>query len=289
MTLNMNLNVSATEAEVGKIVYINGDIAGWWGYVFFADEACTNSIYKNDIYGKVVIKDKSTDGLPYWGNSIVGNNEPGSYRQYCENATSVDVSDINVSVKTSMDTCFRGCQQLRKIIGLDKWNPINTTSTSNMFMYAKRLVDLGDISKWKMPSLTSANGMFRETGLLSVDLHDWYTPNLTNVADMFTLCTALRVVDISGIDTTYVTSASNMFGGNNGLQYVIMDSDDIKFSGNVSMPNPNNTCKFLVKASMIDSYKSHANWSSRASRIESIDNYNIVRVNGQITVTPKEV
>ena len=119
-------------------------------------------------------------------------------------------------------------------------------------------------------------------------MHDWYTPNLTNVTEAFNGCSYLRVADISGIDTTNISSANYFLGTSASLKYIIMDSNDIKFSGNVSMPNPNNTCKYLVKASMVDAYKAHANWSSRASRIESIDNYNIVRVNGQITVTPKE-
>ena len=76
-----------------------------------------------------------------------------------------------------------------------------------------------------------------------------------------------------------------MLSGCSSLQYIIMNSQDVKFSGSVAMPSPNSTCKYLVPANMVATYQAHANWSARASRIVSIDDYVITRNNGQITVT----
>ena len=131
--------------------------------------------------------------------------------------------------------------------------------------------------------------MFVNTAIIYVDMHDWTTPNLVNVRSCFAGCTSLKIADISGINTSGITDASSFFGGNTALEYVIMDSYDIKFSGDIVMPEGNSTVKYLVKESYVHDYKEHPNWAARASRIDSISNYNIVRSNGKIFVTPKEM
>ena len=287
VALNKDYTISATEAEQGSIVYINGTTKSYWGekyYAFYSNENCTSEVNRNYLIGKIVIIDKS-NGLPNSAEGLVG---AESTTPRCQNATTIDVSNIDVSKKQSFLWALSCLYQTRKIIGLDKWNPISATSFQNLCRSNGNLTDIGDISKWKTPALLTMQGAFMQSAITCIDMHDWYTPNLTNVTEAFNGCSYLRVADISGIDTTNISSANYFLGTSASLKYIIMDSNDIKFSGNVSMPNPNNTCKYLVKASMVDAYKAHANWSSRASRIESIDNYNIVRVNGQITVTPKE-
>lgn len=291
MMLNGDVNVSATEAQAGYLVYMNGNRtqAGWWTpyyYIFYSDQECTQTVNKASLRGKVIVNDVS-DGLPADGDGIVGSasaNNPA-----CSQAQNVDVSDVDVSQKTSLNGAFGKCTQLIKIVGLSKWNPINVVTINNIFLDDSILTETGDISKWKMPSLTGCEGAFCNClALRSIDLHDWYTPNLQNTYRMFYGSNALRVIDISGLNTENITQASQWFENNTSIAYIIMESAEIKFSGNVVMPSPNNNCKYLVPETMLTAYKSHANWSSRASRIDSINNYNITRSNGQITVTPKE-
>ena len=292
MKLEENLTISATEAEQGSVVYMNGNVATGWNaqrYRFYSDLSCTEEITKSSLTGKIVVFDIS-NGLPADGEGLAGANlNAFSTGAVCSQVTVIDVSDVDVSQKTSLKYDFAYCGQLRKIIGLDKWNPQYVGNMASFCRNASYLTDIGDISRWQTPSLTSLHEAFRDLGITSMDMSGWYTPNLVDVSDCFNGDSSLRVVDISGIDTTNISDATRFFSGNTALNYVIMDSNDIKFSGNVVMPEGNNTVKYLVKANMVETYKAHANWSSRANRIESIDNYDIVRVNGQITVTPKEV
>lgn len=292
MKLDMNLNLSATEAEVGRIVYINGTVSTGWNaqsYKFYSDSACTDQITKNSIIGKVIVNDVS-DGTNADGEGLAGANSNSLSSSYiCSQVTIIDVSNFKTSSKTSLKFDFAYCGQLRKIIGLDKWNPQYVGSMASFCRNAPYLTDIGDISRWQTPSLTSLHEAFRNLGITSMDMSGWYTPNLVDVSDCFNGDSSLRVVDISGIDTTYISNASNMFYNNISVQYVIMDSNDIKFSGNVVMPEGNNTVKYLVRTDKLNAYRTHANWSARASRILDINDFDIVRVNGQITVTPKEV
>lgn len=287
LPLNRNYYITAQEAEVGMVVYINGTIASWWGYVFYEEPACVTEVYKNDIVGKLVVRDMSIDGLPYDGFSIIGNNDPGSWRQYCPNITVADVSDIDVSVKTSLDTCFKGSGQLRKCIGLYYWNPINVVTTIEMFRACSLMTDVGDISQWKMPALTNASSMFLNTGIVCLDLHDWYTPNLESTANMFQQMPSLRILDVSGIDTRNATNMFNMFSTGSALQYLIIDSIELKLEMIASdCADLNRNCKILVPQSKLEDYKSWGYWANRASQFDAIENYNIIRSHGQITVVP---
>ena len=297
LALNKNYYITVKEAEVGMVVYINGTVASWWGYVFYQESSCTNAVYKNDIVGKIIIKDMSIDGLPFWGDSIVGNNEPGSYRQYCANATTVDVSDIDMSRKTSMDTCFKGCTYLRNVIGLNNWNPVDVESCKGMFADCNRLVNIGNISNWQMPALRNASDMFSRTALPCIDLHNWYTPNLESTRQMFAYNTNLEVLDVSGLDTRNATDMYNMFATNyysptgtvSAFKYLIIDSTELKLEMKEdisSLPKFPRTTKILVPRSKLEDYKAWGYWSSRAEQFDAIENYNIIRSNGQITVVP---
>jgi len=185
---------------------------------------------------------------------------------------------------TTFRFAFAGCTVL-KSVDLSSWDVGNLTTTYGMFSDCTSLLDVGDISDWNTVSLQSTDSMFANcSALVSIDLSNWKTNSLTSLLQMFDYCSSLQVVDISKWDTTNITTTSSMFGRCTALRYVIMDDDEIKFSGNVALPDANNSVKYLVPASMVSSYQAHANWGSRASRIDSIDNYNITRNNGHITV-----
>jgi len=289
ISVNENLFIAAEVAEPGSVVYMDGTMARFTStlnryYVFFSDEACTTRVDKGNLTGKITVIDVS-NGLPYWGTGILGDNN--SLSQRCTQIRTADVSDIDVHYKTDFNSSIGWCAQLFRIIGLNAWNPVSATSFYQLFRGSSLLADIGDISNWNTPDLTSLEYTFSGTALKSIDLHNWSTPNLITVKSMCEGCSALKVIDISGLDTTNVTTVTSMFYGCSALQYVIMDANEVKFSGSVSMPDGNNTVKYLVPASMVAAYQAHANWSGRASRIDSIDNYIITRDNGSITVTAR--
>ena len=294
MMLNSDITVSATEAEQGRVVYANGTI-GWYSFgwapshwIFYTDEECTTSISKDQLRGKLVLHDVSgaTAAGRYRGQCLFGSDNK-VVTSRCEYVTEIK-QNVHTGEMTTLNQAFNSCFVLKKV-DLSDWDVKSATDMSSMFAGCSALVETGDISHWNVSSLLNASAMFEScVALKSVDLSHWATPSLTNVGSMFFRCSALQVIDISGWDTSNITNVGNMVAST-AMKYVIMDSDDIKFSGNLAMPDANNNVKYLVRETMVSAYKSHANWSSRASRIDAVTNYDIVRVNGQITVTPKEV
>ena len=288
LTPTEDLVIFADIAVTGAVVYMNGSRSRFTStvdayYLFYSEPECTHMIDKGGWIGRYRCYDVS-DGLPADGAGLFGGNSP--FMQRAQQVNYIE-ANIDVSRKTDLHQTVGWCSELIGISGLESWDVQNAVSISEMFRGSGHLRSVGDISHWQTPNLTTMYGMFRDTAMISIDFHDWYTPNLVNVGDLFSGCSVLRVVDISGIDTTYVTNASGMFSGCSALQYVIMDSDDVKFSGNVSCPNANSNVKYLVRASKLEAYRTHANWSARAERILNIADFNIVRENGNITVTPR--
>lgn len=285
--LNRDYLVTAQPAEEGATLYMDGTMARFTStvnryYVTFSDIGCTQRKDKGSVTGKLTIIDVS-NGLPYWGTGILGDDSP-----FCDRATQIreaDVSSIDVSRKTDFNNSISQCWQLQTIYGLSAWDPISATSFAYLFRGSTLLTEIGDISHWSMPDLTTVIGMFTNlSAITSIDLHYWSTPSLVNVREMFVGCSNMRAVDISGINTTNITDAGSMFYGCGALRYIIMDANEIKFSGSIIFPEPNSSVKYLVPDSMVASYKAHANWSSRAARIDSLNNYTIIRADGHVSV-----
>ena len=288
--LNKDYVVSAEAAEAGSVVYMNGSVQTAWGgqrYRLYSNSSCTQEVTKNTLTGKIIVKDLS-GGLPADGEGLLGANlNRFSSSVVCSQITAANVASVNVAQKTSLAYDFAYCSQLLRIEGLENWNPENVRNMSNFCRGNSYLTEIGDISQWRTPYLTSLYQAFTFLGATSIDMHDWYTPALTSVEECFSGCTSLKVLDISGWDTTNISNVTNVVRNDASLEYVIMDSNDVKFSGDVSFPDANSGVIYLVRASRIAEYKAHANWSARASRIDDIANYVITRYKGHITVTPR--
>lgn len=291
LPLNKDYLVTAQPAEVGNTVYINGTIFRGistvnYMQVFYSDIACTvGAMSRNDMTGKLTVVDVG-DGMQPIFTGLLGDDNRLNDR--CDILREADLGSINVEHKTTFSFNMSNCYQLQTIYGLHNWNPISATTFHGIFQNDSTLTDIGDISHWQTPDLTSMQYMFDSCSRMrSIDLHNWSTPSLTNMSQVFSGCSALEVVDISGIDTTYVSSAVNCFNDCSSLQYVIMEGNDIKFSGSVTIgsTNLNGTAKILVSDNMVNAYKTHPNWSSYASRIDSVKNYTIIHANGKVTVT----
>lgn len=273
-----------SDAESTTTVYFDGSQQtnlSYGFYSFYSDPECTQRVAKNQIYGKLNIMDVS-DGYPYSADGLIGghNTQIG-----CTNVTEI-IQNIDTSKKNSLASM---CYGLSNCIKMDLSNLIfsNVTSTSAMFRSCGRLESFGDISGADVQKLRSTTDMFNGCGYLkSIDLHGWYTPELRTISSMFNSCSDLRFLDISNLYTGEITDVSYAFAGCSSLKYIIMDKEEIKFDGNYMIDNPNNSVKYLVPENMVNIYKTHPNWQSRASQIDSIDNYTITRYDGQVFVTP---
>ena len=292
MTLDMNLNLSATSAEVGKIVYINGNLERFtstvdYYFIFYEDEACTTrTTSKNNLTGKIVVKDVRTSSGTYAGGLLGSNN---SLNQRCTNITTADVSDFKVDNSLTFPFTCGWCPSLHKIVGLDKWNMNNATSIRNILCSNSVLNDIGDISHWVLSSCTDALEAFKNTALRSIDLHDWYCPNIENMYRMFYGNPSLQVIDVSGLSTSNAYQMQQMFYECPNLRYLIIDSVELKFAMcDSECGRLGNSVKILVPRSKLNDYKTFGYWANRANQFYAIEDYTITRVNGQITVTPNE-
>jgi hypothetical protein len=67
-----------------------------------------------------------------------------------------------------------------------------------------------------------------------------------------------------------------------------MDKNEVKFTGLCKCNKPNNYIKYLVPSNMVLEYKEHPDWSGRANNIFSIDDFTIVKFDGQVLVSPND-
>lgn len=291
---DMVINASpATEAPQPKVttLYLNGTTTGaWWGqfhYELYPDPECRagTAVDRTQIRGILQVIDIS-DGYPNNGMGLLGqaSNQDNHYASIYQ----VDeiIQNIDVSKKVTLECGVSECHSLKRI-DLSNWNPVSVTTLYHLFWGDELLQYTGDISYWNMPELLHADNVFQGcTSIQSVNLHNWNVPNLITCNNMFVDCTRLKCVDISGLTTNVdMTDCSNMFRNCSSLKYIIMDRNEVMFQ-NTIFGNPNNTVKYLVPSDYVNLYKEHANWQSRASQIDSIDNYTITRYGGQVFVTP---
>ena len=201
---------------------------------------------------------------------------------------SVKISSLNRAFGHSVNGNLNGCKKLT-YIDCSNFDTSECGVMYSAFMWCSSLTSL-DLTMLDLRKTRGLDAMFYScTGLTSLDLSTWVTSSLTNSRDLFNGCSNLRIVDMSNFNFSKCSSynADYMFYNCNSMQYLILSNPE-HF---VSMPTSGvsrlrSACKILVLSSLLSTYKSATNWSSRSSYIEAIENYTITRSNGQVTVTP---
>ena len=271
-------------------VYLNGSRGSLWGngsqqdtwfWIHYHDEDCTESYGNGTAEGKVIFQDVTsgkTDGRHIFGNTQWGSCD-GNWRgsQILEAICRVHTQNFS-----NMQYCFRRLSNMIKV-DIRSFDTANVGSFNYMFLECSCLRYIYGIQDLNTSELLSAQGMFSGCSqLFSLDLSQWNTPKLINCNEMFSGCGVLFNLDISNWDTRYITS----FTPPPNVKYIIMDEEEVKFNGDFIFNNPNNKVKYLVPTSVLNEYKAHPNWSSRASQIYDVTDFNIVRYNGQVEVNP---
>ncbi|WP_257000502.1 BspA family leucine-rich repeat surface protein, partial [Listeria monocytogenes] len=112
---------------------------------------------------------------------------------YATKLTELDVSGLDTSVVTNMNTMFTYCSALEEL----------------------------DVSHFDTSSVTTMYGMFWQCGLLEkLDVSNFDTSSVTNMNSMFADCKSLEILDVSNWDTSSVTSVDSMFRRNNSLKAI---------------------------------------------------------------------
>ena len=202
--------------------------------------------------------------------------------------TSIDASNWDTSNVTNMYRVFSDCTSLTSL-KVSNWNTSKVTNLVHSFYRCASLETL-NIVNWDVSNVTSMYYMFTEcSSLTSLDLSKWNTSKVTNMGNIFENNNSLIALDLSNWDTSGVTlnQMQYMFKCRN-LQYLILGSTTFKFIMHRSdCGQLNTTCKILVPRALLNTFKTATNWSSRASQFDAIENYNITRSNGKVTVTHK--
>ena len=168
----------------------------------------------------------------------LNDNSEGLFCNY-KQVTSIDLSSFDSSKVTNMSWMFGGSSNLSNI-DLTAFDVSNVTNM-NMMFYDLRKLEVLDLSMWDTSSLENPSYMFSgsESGIKYINISGWdltkvgnnplkelfyerargaetiiarnIKANITSMADAFSGCVNLVTVDLTGIDTSNVTSMEKTF------------------------------------------------------------------------------
>ena len=146
---------------------------------------------------------------------------------YGFNIKSLDLSNLDTSNVTNMDSMFGSCSGL-STLDLSHLNTSNVTNMDGMFGGCSGLSTL-DVSYLDTSNVTSMDGMFRGCkSLTSLDLRSFDTKNVTDMSSMFSGCRDLTDLNLSNLNTSHVTRMSHMFNECSSLTSLDLKSFDTR-------------------------------------------------------------
>ena len=186
-------------------------------------------------------------------------NDMNNMFSQCKALTDVNVADWDTSKVTNMEWQFLWCNSLSNL-DVSRWNTSNVTNTNRMFEDCFLLSNI-DVSRWNTSKVNNVSGMFNGCrSLTSLDLSGWDTSSIskvwdsnnggtglfmncenladlklpknfitskvTNISDMFNGCKKLKSLDLSGWDTSNITTMTNLFK-NSGIKIIDISNWDL--------------------------------------------------------------
>lgn len=235
--------------------------------------------------------------IPQQGMDYLKSVRPTSMQsafESCFNLTSLDLTGIDFSHVTNMHYFLSGWNTPMNITSLNV-SGLNVSKVTNMSCAFRSLTMLAsiDLTSWHPASKVNLNAtFFNMKSLTSLDLSS-FNCEATSLYYAFRDMSNLKVLDISNITYT-AKSTDSIAPGTNALEYLILNSKEIKLRFKSTTYNLTNNCKILVPRESLSKYTSETlddgstNYlSQRADQFDAIENYTITRSNGQVTVTPK--
>ena len=137
----------------------------------------------------------------------------------CISLKSIDLSNKDLLNVKNMNLMFLGCNSLQSII-LPNETISNIEKMNSMFLECSSLKSI-DLSNLVTTSLTTMGKMFyRCQSLSSIDLSEFDTSLVIDMNAMFYKCDSLLYLDISNFDMTNTSSYDNMISLNNNIKYI---------------------------------------------------------------------
>ena len=139
---------------------------------------------------------------------------------YCRSLTTLDLSNFNTAAVTNMSYMFNYCQNLTTL-DVTNFNTAAVTNMSSMFNYCQNLTTL-DVTNFNTAAVTDMSSMFNYCrSLTTLDLSNFNTAAVTNMSYMFNSCRSLSTLDLSNFNTSAVTNMRSMFSYCNNLTTII--------------------------------------------------------------------
>ena len=120
-----------------------------------------------------------------------------------------DVSHLDTSNFTSMDSMFRNCYLLTEL-DVSHFDTSKVTSMSYMFKGCSSLTSL-NVSGFDTSKVTSMDEVFIASGVQKLDLRGWNVENVLVMRNMFQNCTKLATLDLTEWNAIKCTDMRNMF------------------------------------------------------------------------------
>ena len=119
-----------------------------------------------------------------------------------------------------------------------------TTKMEGMFYRCESLMTL-DVSNWNTSNVTDMSGMFADcSSLTTLDVSNWNTSNVTDMGPMFFNCSSLTTLDVSNWNTSNVTDMGSMFSHCSSL--TTLDVSNWNTSKVISMGSMFSYCSSLT-------------------------------------------
>lgn len=200
LELRNTLGTSVTEVVFGKTEDYESEIAGI--------EPINVDVKRT---GKIKLYAKGTKAYILSDRKIYAN--PDCWHTFYEltELTSVDFSNFDTGMVTTMRGMFRGCTKLTEVKNISSWDTKNVEDMEFLFRDCPSLVSL-DLSGWNTAKVKILYGTFYNcVGLTSLDVSSWDTSAAENIGDTFYGCSGLTSLDVSKWNTDKVTQMHYIF------------------------------------------------------------------------------
>ncbi len=172
---------------------------------YVEDDGTGNGTYKLTIGGK---------------GGIIANESMIGYFEDFNKMTSIDLSSLDTSEVTNMNSMFTGCEGLTSL-DVSKFDTSNVTDMGSMFGFCSSLTSL-DLSKFDTSEVSDMRYMFDLcSSLTSLDVSNFDTSKVTNmsdITDMFNILTNLETLNLSNFNAPELTDITDMFSGLTNLE-----------------------------------------------------------------------
>ena len=130
----------------------------------------------------------------------------------CPNLISLDLSNFDASNVTTMRIMLNKCKKLKEIKGLDKLITSNLIDMEGMFQDCAEIESL-DLSNFDTSNVTNMAFLFNNCNNLKEikGLDQFKTNKVTDIKSMFQSCYQLEYIDLSNFDTSSVENMEYIF------------------------------------------------------------------------------